>query len=90
VADAVASLWEAFLGAYCDALGDAKSALWTKSEERGAGIHFGAEILVRAVGPFQAGYVYDGLSPDHPVLQDAVQTAARALRTPGSVDVLGA
>jgi hypothetical protein len=88
VADAVDSLWDAFLTAYRDALGNAEAALWTAQEKRDATVHFGAEILVRAVGPFQGGYVYDGLSPNQPAIQEAVQTGADALRAPDSVDVL--
>lgn len=90
VADAVKTLWDSFLAAYRDALGTAESALWTDWEKRAAAVHFGAEILVRAVGPFQQGYVYSDLAPNHPVIQHAVSTAADALRTPDAVDVFGA
>ena len=37
----------------------------------------------------EEGYVYAGLAPDHPAVQDAVATAATALRSPREVDVLG-
>jgi len=85
VADAVGSLRASFLAAYEHALGDTAEALWTKQEQRNAAVHFGAEILVRAVGPFQAGYVYEGLDPDHAAVQEAVATAARRVRIPASV-----
>jgi 5-methylthioribose kinase len=80
VAEAVGALRTAFLDAYWEALGDAADALWTEAERRDAAIHVGAEILVRAVGPFQAGYVYEGLDPDQSAVKEAVTTAARFLR----------
>ena len=88
VADAVNELRRSFTSAYREALGDTEEALWTEQERRDAAIHLGAEILVRAVGPFQAGYVYEGLAPDHPSVREAVTTAARCLRAPDPVDVL--
>jgi 5-methylthioribose kinase len=88
VADAVGSLRTSFLDAYEHALGDAAEALWTEQERRDAAVHFGAEILVRAVGPFQAGYLYEEFFPDHLAVQEAVNTATQHLRSPGSVSVL--
>jgi 5-methylthioribose kinase len=85
VADAVGSLRASFLDAYEHALGNAAEALWPEQERRDAAIHFGAEILVRAVGPFQAGSLYDGLAPDHPAVEEAVTTAAQHLRGDESV-----
>jgi len=86
VAEAVTAHRTAFLTAYSDALGDAEAALWTDAERRDAAVHFGAEILVRAVGPFQEGYVYAGLEADHPAVQEAVTTAAAHLRFPRDAD----
>jgi len=85
VVDAAKSLHASFLDAYKDALGDQADVLWTKRERRDAATHFGAEILVRTVGPFQAGYLYEGLAPDHPAVQEAVTTAAQHLRGDESV-----
>lgn len=79
---AVEALKTAFVDAYTEALGEAYAALWTDRERRDASVHLGAEILVRAVGPFQDGYLYEGLAPDQPAVQAAVQTAARHLRAP--------
>jgi len=90
VAEGVRDLRTSFLEAYADALGDAMAPLWNDTEQREAAIHFGAEILVRAVGPFQAGYVYAGLEPDHPAVQEAVTTAAASIRNPREMDVLDA
>jgi 5-methylthioribose kinase len=88
VADAVAGLRASFLDNYRAALGDTEEALWTEQERRDAAVHLGAEILVRAVGPFQASYVYEGLEPGHSAVQEAIATAARCLRAPDAVDVL--
>ena len=57
-------------------------ALLTDATLRDCGLHFGCEILARTTGAFQAGYLYEGLTPDHPVLQEAVHQAAAALRAP--------
>ncbi len=89
VARAVAAHRDAFLKAYGEALGDVKEALWNEAERHNAAIHVGAEILVRAVGPFQAGYVYAGLDVEHPAVQTAVDAAAEHLRAPDTADVLG-
>lgn len=43
--------------------------------------HFGAEILMRTVGPFQDGSPYEGLPPDSSPVQDAVAVAAAHLLT---------
>jgi 5-methylthioribose kinase len=88
VADVVNELRRSFTSAYRDALGDAEEALWTEQERRDAAIHLGAEILVRVVGPFQAGYVYEGLDSGDSAVQEAVTKAARCLRSPDTVDVL--
>jgi 5-methylthioribose kinase len=82
VADAVAALGTSFRAAYREALGEAEDALWNDAERRDAAVHVGAEILVRAVGPFQDGYVYAGLEADHPAVQEAVAAAARRIRAP--------
>jgi len=81
-ADAAAAAWTAFREGYLTAVGDRYDALWPADERRAAAVHVGAEILVRAVGPFRDGYVYAGRSPDDPSVQEAVATAARHLRAP--------
>jgi hypothetical protein len=78
-AEAVETLEEAFLAAYRDALGPAADDLLPGIERAGP-IHAGAEILVRTVGRFQPGFLYDGLAPDHPAVQDAVTHAAGRIR----------
>jgi 5-methylthioribose kinase len=76
----------AFLRAYRDALGPCAEALLTQQVLNDAAVHFGAETLVRTVGRFQAGYLYDGLAPDAPAVQEAVEVAAMHMRTPTRVD----
>lgn len=80
--DAIADHRTAFLKAYQSALDPARETLWNRDERRDASVHFAAEILVRAVGPFQDGYVYAGLVPEHPTIREAVSTAVRHLREP--------
>jgi 5-methylthioribose kinase len=88
VAAAARALRRAFVDAYRSALGDREAALWTAREHRAAAVHAGAEILVRAVGPFQDGGRYAGLAPDHPAVQAAVRRAATHLRAPADAGLL--
>ena len=83
-AEAAGVLRDAFWTAYRAAIGSAADRLWTDAMGERASIHFGAEILVRTVGRFQAGYLYDGLDPDDEPVQEAVATAAAAIRNPRS------
>jgi hypothetical protein len=83
-AEAAGVLRDAFWTAYRAAIGSAADRLWTDAMDERASIHFGAEILVRTVGRFQAGYLYDGLDPDDESVQEAVATAAAAIRNPSS------
>ena len=86
VVDAIEHLRTAFRAAYREAMGESYGELWDADERRAAAVHFGAEILVRAVGAFQDGYLYEGLAPGHPAVQEAVATAARHLRHPEAAD----
>jgi aminoglycoside phosphotransferase (APT) family kinase protein len=86
-ARAVRRLHQTMLEAYRNALG---TQLLTPQVLADGAIHFGAEILVRTVGGFQAGYLYEGLAFDAPAVQDAVSVAARHLRHPGAVDTFAA
>lgn len=84
-ADAARRMNRAFFAAYRAALGDAAEVLVPSASLADYATHYAAEILVRAVGPFQSGYLYDGLEPEHPVVQEAVHRAAAHLRDPGCV-----
>lgn len=81
---------EALLTAYCEALARRAAALITPQILDDAAVHFGAEILVRAVGGFQERYLYEGLTSDAPAVQEAVDVAAAHIRTPEAVDTFAA
>lgn len=51
----------------------------TEADFRETAWHTGCEILARVLGPFKAGYLYDGLAPDHPAVREAVAEALRRL-----------
>lgn len=87
VAGGVEDLHASFVEGYRESLDEAQGSLWTPQEERDAAIHFGAEILVRTVGPFQAHYLYAGLEPDHAAVQEAVTRAASSIRDPRRTDL---
>ncbi len=88
VVESIDDFRSCFIEAYCEALGEAKEILWTDRETWDAAVHFGAEILVRAVGPFQESYLYAGLGADDPAVQEAVATAVHHLRSPEEVELL--
>ncbi|MGD2178738.1 MAG: phosphotransferase [Anaerolineae bacterium] len=75
-----------FLSTYRSGLGDAFGEVFGARGARQSTVHFGAEILMRTVGAFQDGYLYEGLAVDAPALQQAVQVAARHIRSPERVD----
>ena len=61
--------------------------LFGAAELADAAVHAGCEILARTLGPFRAGFLYDGLRPGDPALARAVAQAVAELRAPigGSV-----
>lgn len=70
-----------FFAAYENAIHDSRDRLLTPEVFRDAAIHFGAEIIVRTIGPFSGpGSPYADLPPDHPNIQAAVSIAAWAIR----------
>lgn len=85
IAVRVETLLNDFLEAYANALGDARKTLLDEEGLQDCAVHFGAEILMRTVGVFQDGYLYEGLSPDSPIIQEAVDVAAIHLRSPDGV-----
>lgn len=74
--------WDQAAEAYRRALGGAVAELLTEAVVRDAAIHAGAEVLVRAVGAFRSGYLYDGA--DDAAVADAVGAAAAWLRQPAA------
>ena len=79
---------QGFLEDYRLTLGSTFETLFGADGLRESAIHFGAEVLVRTVGAFQSGYLYDGLSPNDPKVQEAVAVAAAHIRSPESADTL--
>lgn len=71
-----------FLESYRDVMGYEFNNLFGEDGVRESSVHFGCEILTRTVGAFQNEYLYGGLSPDHPSIQEAVQTAAAHILNP--------
>ncbi len=88
--DACTAFWQGFAPAYEYALGMHCYMFRGTSLAEQAAIHMGAEILMRTVGPFQAGYLYDGLGYHTPHIQAAVVQAAEAIRQSTAFDVLTA
>ena len=86
--EAIIGFWHSCIQAYKNATRDIFSELWKPEFCTDAAIHFGAEIIVRTLGPFQQGYLYDGLPHDHPFLEEAIQQAANCIREPESLDFL--
>ena len=84
------SALQGFLRGYRLALGATFSRLFGSGGGRESAVHFGCEVLVRALGSFREGYVYDGLGLDDPQMQEAVAAAARHLRAPDRVDTFAA
>lgn len=73
---------EGFLTAYRAVLGDSFDEVFGLAGVRESAIHFGSEVLTRTVGNFQNGYLYEGLSWDHPLIQEAVACAAKHILDP--------
>ena len=66
-----------FIKSYFKRIAKQEPELMTGEDERDFQIHFGAEILARTVGNFQNSYLYDGLPPEHPVIQEATAEARK-------------
>lgn len=75
-----------FLSTYRAGLGSAFNEVFGASGVRQSTVHFGTEILMRTVGALQEGYLYQGLTTEAPAVQEAVDMAARHIRSPENVD----
>ena len=82
----IIGFWTQFMSSYRQATGPVYGQLWNLSSYIDAAIHFGAEILVRTIGPFQQGYLFDGLPIDAPILQGAIKYATQCIREPEHLD----
>lgn len=90
VAAAAGALLRSFLAAYRGALGPVFDSLFGAAGVFESSVHFGSEVLTRTTGVFQDGYLYSGLAPDHPAIQEAAAVAARHIREPWAVDTFDA
>lgn len=75
-----------FLRAYRAALGEDLDTVLEAEDLRDCAIHFGSEVLVRTVGRFQDGYLYEDLGLTDTAVQEAVDVAVRHLRAPQDVE----
>ncbi len=64
-----------FIKSYFKSVAKQMPELMTEEDKRDFQIHFGAEILTRTLGNFQNNYLYDGLPPKHPIIQEAAEEA---------------
>ena len=69
------SLWHSFLASYAAAVAPLSETLLAAGIIADSEVHCGAEILMRTVGPFQRGYLYDGLPSAAPDFQEALSRA---------------
>lgn len=80
--DAARGAWRAFRQGYDDGAGDRKPDLLDADTYRDVALHVAAEILVRAAGPFQQGFLYEGCDASDDPAAEAVAAAADLLRDP--------
>lgn len=66
----------------------AAPTVFDAAELADAAVHAGCEILARTLGPFRAGFLYDGLPAGDPALAAAVATAVAQLRSPADGGVV--
>jgi hypothetical protein len=76
-----------FLTGYASGLAAAPD-LFGAAERADAGLHAGCEILARTLGPFRAGFLYDGLGAGEPALAEAVAMGVAHLRAPADGGLL--
>lgn len=75
--DRIGRFRQTFLASYFNEVARQKPELISAEDERDFQIHFGAEILARTLGNFQNNYLYDGLTPEHPVILEAIAEARK-------------
>ena len=76
-----------FIKDYQERIESLNSSLFTSEIKRQTVLHAAAEILARTTGAFQENYVYAGLEPDDPFIQEAVQQAADWVKNVGNTDL---
>lgn len=67
-----------FLNSYFSEVSEPE--LQNESVRKDIHLHSASEILARTMGSFQNGYLYDGLDVGHPLMREAVETAAKWIR----------
>jgi aminoglycoside phosphotransferase (APT) family kinase protein len=82
----IRALHKRFQEAYRSTLGSTFDQLVGAEGVRESSVHFGCEVLARTVGAFQAGYLYDGLAPHDPLIQDAARVARLHILSPSVVN----
>ncbi|MBA3562608.1 MAG: phosphotransferase [Gammaproteobacteria bacterium] len=78
-ADETLGLADTFLGTYIDTTELAGATLLDAQFKADCAVHMGAEILMRTIGPFQRGYLYEGLKPDSRPVQEATGFATASV-----------
>lgn len=86
--DEFSATLQAFLEAYSASVRRIPSRILDREVLRDAAVHIGAEILIRTVGPFQDGSLYDGLTLQDTLIQEAVAFAAEHIRDPSGSPLL--
>lgn len=81
---------DSFLRSYRATLGRDFDALFGIAGLVESSIHFGSELLARTTGVFQKDYLYASLAHDDPVIQQAVNTAARHICMPAAENTFAA
>jgi 5-methylthioribose kinase len=79
------AFWQAFYRSYKIATKSHSTILLSPETLKDCRYHVGAEILMRSVGPFNKGYVYEGLSHSSDIIQKSLEVA-RKLLTDTEVD----
>lgn len=82
VAAAAQACTEAFLSGYAEGAGTGLPALLADGTREDAARHAGCEVLVRTIGPFRNGSLYDGAEVGSRSLREAVAFATGTLRQP--------
>lgn len=83
-------LLASFFASYVRSLGENRDYLLDSQEIIDCSLHFAAEILVRTIGNFQTGYLYDRLALKSPPIQKAIQTSVDRLRFPSNLTIFSA
>lgn len=65
------NLWKHFWEGYQQTVGRTFEILFNKEEFDDAATHIGAEILVRAAGPFKEGYIYENFNLEDEKIKEA-------------------